>query len=124
MMDDKTLNAAVANQFDDFANTIEDGADPSSELYAKDVIGFVKRAFRPSEDYLEVHFEVTRVLVMNADYYIDRIEESTQPEKGTGGLWVLAKRITDKYIKDFDEGVIVWHTFLEDTTELVRDFKI
>lgn len=79
---------------------------------------------RPSEDYLEVHFEVSRVLTMNADYYIDQIEKSDQPEKGTGGLWVLAKRITDKYIKEFDEGVIVWHTFLENTTELVRDFKI
>ncbi len=123
-MNDNELNAAVAYQFDDFANTIEDGADPSSELYAKETIDLVKTALRPSEDYLEVHFEVTRTIIMNADYYLDQIDDSTQPEKGTGGLWVLAKRITDQAIKEFDEGVMIWDDFFEELDNFVDNFKI
>lgn len=78
----------------------------------------------PQEDYLEVYFEVTRILISNIDWYLDKIDDSTQPEKGTGGLWVLAKRITDQAIKEFDEGVMIWDDFFLELDNFVENFKI
>ena len=123
-MNDNELKVAVADEFDGYYNSVFDGADPCSQRYAEDVIDLVKRAFRPAEDYLEIHFEVVRILTMNNDYYLDQIEESTQKDKGTGGLWTLAKRITDQAIKDFDDGLMVWHDFIEELNNFVDNFKI
>ena len=61
---------------------------------------------------------------MNTDFYLDKIDKSTQPEKGTGGLWTLAKRITDQAIKEFDEGVMIWDDFFQELDNFVENFKI
>lgn len=123
-MNDNELKVAVVDRFDDYHSSIFDGKEPCSSVFAEETIDLVKRAFRPREDYLEIHFEVSRILSENSEYYLEKIENSSQKDKGTGGLWTLAKRIADQAIKDFDDGLMVWHDFIEELDNFTDNFKI
>lgn len=77
------------------------------------------------EDWQETHFEVVRILLSNEDCFLDKIEESDRKDKGTGGLWVLAKDITNSfqkfYLTESCRTDLNWYDELE---KFINNFKI
>lgn len=53
------------------------------------------------EDWHENHYEVVRILLNNEDYFLDKIEESERKDKGMGGMWILAKDITNSFQESY-----------------------
>ena len=53
------------------------------------------------EDWHETHYEVVKHIVLNEDLFLYKIEQSNREDKGIGGMWVLAKDITNDFQKKF-----------------------
>ena len=55
------------------------------------------------EEWQETHFEVVRELLNNEDLFLDKIENSERQDKGTGGMWTLAKDIANAFQKEYKD---------------------
>jgi hypothetical protein len=76
------------------------------------------------EDWHETHYEVAKHLILNEDLFLERLEESSRKDKGTGGMWVLAKDITNSFQKLHKDGLWEEGDYYETLWSFIDEFKI
>jgi hypothetical protein len=76
------------------------------------------------EDWHETHYEVVKHLVLNEDLFLDKIEDSERQDKGTGGIWVLAKDITNAFQEQYQDELWEEGDYYETLWDFIDEFKI
>lgn len=84
----------------------------------------MKKYIGDFEDWHETHYEVVKHLVTNEDLFLDKIEESSRLDKGTGGMWVLAKDITNAFQERYEDGLWEEGDYYETLWLFIDEFKI
>lgn len=84
----------------------------------------MKKFIGDFEDWQEVHYEVVSHLVINEDLYLDKIDNSERQDKGTGGMWVLAKDITNDFQKEYLNEEWIELDYYETLWDFINNYKI
>lgn len=76
------------------------------------------------EDWHETHYEVTKHIVLNEDMFLDDIEDSKRQDKGTGGMWSLAKDITNDFQKKYLDEEWIDLDYYDTLWDFIDNYKI
>ena len=75
------------------------------------------------EEYLEIHYDIVEAITFDTQYdNTCTLLGKTAAEKGTGGLYELAKELTDKFTAQYKD--TVWGEELEYQDTMVEFLKI
>lgn len=76
------------------------------------------------EDWHETHYEVVKHFVLNEDIFLDKIDDSERQDKGTGGMWVLAKDITEAFQKEYENEIWNELDYYETLWNFINKFEV